>query len=478
MIHFNLNYLYLYFLFIGVLYCNETKTPETWEVILGDVCQLPNFPRPTADPKRYLECIKQKVSLDRNDLGTWQLRECLDGFKFVASSRSCKSISTIRKSQALCDSLNASKYDYCNDNRKIYTISETIQNPRKCTCPNGDNNCVCPQPEILSPKLLTNRLKRQLDKTEIPVLGNSYKITINLPSCPCNTMGESSCACIDRDLNKVQVYKDTCCMENTPSFLTNQHVCLCNDYQTSSVGPTITTTTISPQVPFVYTTTTIGSNIINVNGKNCQITTTGELYCPEDSQYTYTEPQSCPLVVSGIGNARYQGICSWMTDPLAVDPESKTHFLQCQPAPKNLYCGRWQRMPCPKSTVFDVNIQVCVWDTSSSGKTNGIETVEEIPLLPPQQTTSTIYPPYRGESLTTTKTPYISPYITSFTQPPTVPYTTTQYNEQYNQCSCKGGIPIGTCNQNYQCPGQSLCQISINIETKQNCKVCCYYKKK
>lgn len=47
-----------------------------------------------------------------------------------------------------------------------------------------------------------------------------------------------------------------------------------------------------------------------------------------------------------------------MVDPLAVDPQSKTHYLQCQPAPNNLFCGRWQRMPCAPGTIFDVNSQV------------------------------------------------------------------------------------------------------------------------
>jgi hypothetical protein len=43
--------------------------------------------------------------------------------------------------------------------------------------------------------------------------------------------------------------------------------------------------------------------------------------------------------------------------------QSASHFLQCQPAPFNLLCGRWQRMPCAPSTVFDAREQLCVWDT-------------------------------------------------------------------------------------------------------------------
>uniref|UniRef100_A0A0N5C0X6 Chitin-binding type-2 domain-containing protein n=1 Tax=Strongyloides papillosus TaxID=174720 RepID=A0A0N5C0X6_STREA len=454
---------------------DKTTSTETWKAILGDVCQLPNFPKPTADPKRYLECVKQKVSLDRSDLGTWQLRECLDGYEFVASSRSCKSISNIRRSQSLCYTPNASKYDYCNNNSRFFTVSETIQAPRQCTCPNGANNCVCPQPEILSPKLATKRMKRQSDSSS-----NSVKITINLPSCPCNTEAQPSCACIDKGLNKVQVFKDSCCIEGTQSIYSTQRpqqACLCEDYSMYTTTTQIPYVySVTTQVPYIYPTSTTvtpsviqNDNIVRVNNKSCQITTTGELYCPEESQYTYTEPQSCPLVVSGLGNARYQGICSWMTDPLAVDPESRTHFLQCQPAPKNLYCGRWQRMPCAPATVFDVNIQVCVWDTSIQGTGQGIGGGIEVGPIPlPQQTTSTFFPQYST-----------SPYYTTTTYPYTSIYTTTQAYQQSNQqCSCNGGIPIGTCNQNYQCPGQSLCQIGINIETKQTCKVCCYYKKK
>lgn len=76
------------------------------------------------------------------------------------------------------------------------------------------------------------------------------------------------------------------------------------------------------------------------------------------------------LVQGSAQNARYQGICSWMVDPLAADPESRSHFLQCQPAPNNLFCGRWQRMPCAPTTVFNVESQVCVLDTCKPKLTN------------------------------------------------------------------------------------------------------------
>jgi hypothetical protein len=62
--------------------------------------------------------------------------------------------------------------------------------------------------------------------------------------------------------------------------------------------------------------------------------------------------------------AQQNGICSWMLDPLAANPTTRNGFLQCQPAAFSLYCGRWQCMPCSPQTIFDVNLQVCVWDPS------------------------------------------------------------------------------------------------------------------
>ncbi len=41
------------------------EEPKYWQAILGDICQLPSFPRATGDPQRYVECVKQ--SLDNSD---------------------------------------------------------------------------------------------------------------------------------------------------------------------------------------------------------------------------------------------------------------------------------------------------------------------------------------------------------------------------------------------------------------------------
>lgn len=43
----------------------NTEEPQYWQAILGDICQLPGFPRATGDPQRYVECVKQ--NLDTGD---------------------------------------------------------------------------------------------------------------------------------------------------------------------------------------------------------------------------------------------------------------------------------------------------------------------------------------------------------------------------------------------------------------------------
>uniref|UniRef100_A0AC34Q1Q8 Chitin-binding type-2 domain-containing protein n=1 Tax=Panagrolaimus sp. JU765 TaxID=591449 RepID=A0AC34Q1Q8_9BILA len=329
-----------------------TDEPRYWQAILGDICQLPGFPRATGDPQRYVECVKQNLdSGDRKDLGIWLLRECLPGYEFVASARRCKTTRSILRQQQLCDGPTANNYQFCPDERNAeFTIQEIRQAPRQCTCPNGENNCVCPTPEILEPVMVPRNSK---------LVRRSPQSTQNLPNCPCPP-SNTNCVCLNVsvDLNGAmtqtpQVYRDSCCQQQ------QQPPCMCNDQP-------------QPQ-----------------QNQNCQTTTTQQQYCPQpqqnqNQQPSIVQPQSCPLVQGGVQNARYQGICSWMVDPLATDPESRTHFLQCQPAPNNLFCGRWQRMPCAPATVFDANAQVCVWD-SQNGQPGNLPTPAPYVATQPQR---------------------------------------------------------------------------------------------
>ncbi|CAI4225405.1 unnamed protein product [Auanema sp. JU1783] len=367
------------------------ETPQYWRAILGDICQLPSFPRATGDPHRYVECVRQSsFAADRKDLGIWLLRECLPGYEFVASSRRCKTIRSVTRQQELCDSSNATSYQFCpSENRASQFLVEEIREaPRQCACPNGESNCVCPSPEILEPvNIPINSAKvRRSPQSNTRIQFSQYQ------NCPC-PQSQPACTCVTTNAQNEQVLASVqCCPSQTPAA----QPCQCQQ--------------APPQI-------------------NCQTTTTQQQYCPQQ-QPAVVQPQACPLVQGqGVQNAQYQGICSWMVDPLAVDPQSRSHYLQCQPAPNNLFCGRWQRMPCAPATVFDVQAQVCVWDTQGTPGT-----------LP-------------------TPAPYVS------TQAP-----------QNSACGCTGGVQIGSCNQNYQCPGQSVCQVGQN--NGNQCMVCCYFRKK
>jgi len=142
--------------------------------------------------------------------------------------------------------------------------------------------------------------------------------------------------------------------------------------------------------------------------------------CQQQPCPTYTPPMPCALAAgNGVGNAQVGGVCSWMLSPLAADPGNPKCFLQCHPAPGNIYCGRWVRMPCAPATIFDVTVQVCVND----------------PFNPPG---------------------------------PVIP------QPQCN-CGCQSGTMIGSCNSNNQCPGQSTCQTQMmQSSCQQQCNVCCY----
>ncbi|VDM52770.1 unnamed protein product [Angiostrongylus costaricensis] len=344
--------------------------PQHWRAILGDICQLPSFPRATGDPHRYVDCVRQDSLIgNREDLGIWLLRECLPGYEFVAWARRCMTSRSVKKQQELCNSYNSSIYQFCPSETKTeFLIEEIRDEPRQCECPNGENNCVCPSPEILE-------LARFLLQ---PFQFSHY------PLCPCPAI-EPACACVTTNNQDEKVHR----------------LFFPSDFSSRS------------SFLRIYK---IKAKHINLQ-HNCQTTSTQQQYCPQQQQQsTIVRPQACPLVQQGLQRTQYQGICSWMVDPLAADPQSRTHYLQCQPAPKNLFCGRWQRMPCAPSTVFDVQAQVCVWDTQTS-----------LPgAVPPA-----------------------GPHV----PPPALPPP---------QCSCLGGVLIGSCNQNFQCPGQSVCQVGQN----------------
>lgn len=116
-------------------------------------------------------------------------------------------------------------------------------------------------------------------------------------------------------------------------------------------------------------------------------------------------------------------------------------------------------MPCAPATVFDESAQVCVWDACKINiltmllpnllPSNMILLVSVPGTLPPPMSTTTPAPVFRNPSQTQTLT-----------------FSIPLSNLKSQQCSCKGGVQIGSCNNNYQCPGQSVCQIGNSNNNK------------
>jgi hypothetical protein len=82
---------------------------QHWRVVLNDLCQLPNFRRPTDEPHTFAECVPLSRFNDghdggfRSDLGVWRLRECPEKMEFVMINQLCISEESVRLHRELCE---------------------------------------------------------------------------------------------------------------------------------------------------------------------------------------------------------------------------------------------------------------------------------------------------------------------------------------------------------------------------------------
>ncbi|RCN26598.1 hypothetical protein ANCCAN_27675 [Ancylostoma caninum] len=197
------------------------ETPKYWRAILGDICQLPSSLEPPAIPTatsnasvRARTQLTEKVNAEtkssilrdsafsRKDLGIWLLRECLPGYEFVASARRCKTIRSVKRQQELCESNNATMYQFCpTQTATEFLVEEIREAPRQCACPNGEDNCVCPSPEILEPvnvPVNSEKARRSPTSTSQPLQFSQYQ------SCPCPPT-QPQCTCVATNGNNERV---------------------------------------------------------------------------------------------------------------------------------------------------------------------------------------------------------------------------------------------------------------------------------
>uniref|UniRef100_A0A183CMC3 Chitin-binding type-2 domain-containing protein n=1 Tax=Globodera pallida TaxID=36090 RepID=A0A183CMC3_GLOPA len=326
---------------------------ETWRVVLGELCQLPNLRRPTENSSYFAECEQLDWGiaevLNRTDLGVWRLRSCDGDTVFVPSAQRCLTRRSVLLQNKICSKNSvevdaevnkgrANDYSFCPPGVGIdawMTVRRRMLTGRcleEEETPEGkterkkepDGNCdEVDGPEVVEP-------------CRIQQVGDDKPQ--QLPTCPCNS---NNCVCLES--RHARMFPACCCP------LKQTLPCQC------------------PPIPPHYVA--VGSRLLPADRTappqpNQEIANKVSLEGPEVPLPSVMEqPRPCPLIDrTKPQSVQYQELCSWMLDPLVPDSESHGHFLQCQPAPFSLYCGRWQRMPCAPKTVFDVREQMCVWD--------------------------------------------------------------------------------------------------------------------
>uniref|UniRef100_A0A0R3S3E2 Chitin-binding type-2 domain-containing protein n=1 Tax=Elaeophora elaphi TaxID=1147741 RepID=A0A0R3S3E2_9BILA len=398
---------------------DDNSSSVIWRSIIGDICQLSSIPRPTTDPGKYVECVFQAENAgNRSDLGIWMSRDCPIGHQFVASARECKTDRFIEARQQLCDGPNAEEYKFCPQliSSPKFMVKRVEQQKKQCSCPVDYENCECPKVIII--ELVT------------------YNESMN-----------------EKNISKVRQARQVMCQGYQRCIISGVNCANCsNSGSTCICGPSYPT--------YLPGDTNFPSKQI---AEGCHLLNNGQLHCPEIREETGKQqypsinaPQACPIAVGrDVEEARYQRLCSWMIEPLVADPESPSHFLQCQPASNSLYCGRWQRMPCEPGLIFDASLQVCVRNPSMQSK--------KIPIVTHSSGIIATYPPINH--LPHASSEYlISPVLV-------VP----RYGSNM-PCTCHIGVQIGSCGPNGQCPGQSICEDNQIAEQGSITQIAAKYK--
>ncbi|KAL3982402.1 Chitin binding Peritrophin-A domain family protein [Acanthocheilonema viteae] len=396
---------------------DDINSSVIWRSVIGDICQLSSLPRPTTDSSKYVECVFQAENAgNRSDLGIWVSKDCPIGYQFVAPARKCKINDFIKARQQLCDGPNAKKYKFCPQlrNSPKFMVKSVEQQKKHCSCSVDDKNCECPKVTII--ELVTyNEVVNEKNTSK----ARQARQVVCQGQQRCMISGDNCGDCSNAD-----------------------GICICGPFDPTYL-PSVTKLP-SRHIP-----------------EGCYLLSNGQLHCSQIQEERGKQqhpaiivPQACPIAVGqNVEGARYQRICSWMIEPLAADPESPSHFLQCQPASNSLYCGRWQRMPCTPDLIFNALLQVCAWNPSTQS--------EKIPVVTQRPSIIATYP-------SITQLPHASTGYLISPIPVVPPYNTNA------RCTCHGGVQIGFCGPNGQCPGQSICK-SNQIVGQGSCLVCCYY---
>ncbi|KAL3090925.1 hypothetical protein niasHS_007300 [Heterodera schachtii] len=366
---------------------------KTWRVVLGEICQLPNLLRPTENSSTFAECEKLDWGiaelLNRSDLGFWRLRFCESDTLFVPSSQRCLTRRSVLLQNEICS--KKSLRESIDENETLGENGAKELATNYSLCPPGDSLDLwmtvrqkVPTKQKRTEEKVPEGQRREFAKTEeeeeedesaeedgtnsdlemvepcrvrIGEKGKG-KSMHQLAKCPCES---DNCICMESQLPRL--FSACCCPTKQsspclcpiapPHFVTTDDKLLSANKLAQQKAQALA---LAPQQKSQES-----SNKIFEEENSVGPPEDFERFVPFPSGVE--QPRQCPLIDQTKPQvAHYQRLCSWMLDPLVADSESRTHFLQCQPTPFSLFCGRWQRMPCAPKTVFEVKEQMCIWE--------------------------------------------------------------------------------------------------------------------
>jgi len=123
-----------------------------WRVIVGDVCQLGQLPRPFNSTTEYLECIRTLDTSNSENVGIWAIQKCIPGNLFSEIESRCAPFVRVRRQQVTLCNANPQA---CQQTQFSVVQSQPAQ---QCGCQaqpvvqQPQPTCMCPGPQIIQPQ--------------------------------------------------------------------------------------------------------------------------------------------------------------------------------------------------------------------------------------------------------------------------------------------------------------------------------------
>ncbi|VDP10657.1 unnamed protein product [Soboliphyme baturini] len=286
--------------------------PHVWCVRLGDICQLPQLPKPYMDDSHYIKCIKPDVDekiWPWKSLGNWTLETCPEGSKYSPVDMTCNPPKRLQRRQVGGYPSNT------------YQVGANARGP--CVCPyQGSSGYSSPGQSsgyVSSPPISGYNSNPPYSSQRGYPGSDQSKYQSN--------QGYPSSGSVGYPNLGSGGYPGTGSSDSCPCIVQPQPV----SPPSMGSGP-----------PYGAP----GSGVSQLS----------QPYPPVNNAI-----YPCPTVSNnGVPGAQPNGTCSWMLAELVANPMSRKTYLQCVPVQSYLYCGRWMVRPCEEDLIFNPSLQVCV----------------------------------------------------------------------------------------------------------------------